>query len=121
MRRRLPLVALLVVLGGCSLVAPPTPPGTAAETIGPPPSIRSGPAATPDPCATAVAHLAAFSSQLGGELAALRPKVTNPLFDSGGTALVTARVSSTMRSFDGLEERTAACAQTANLVGDVAG
>jgi len=121
MRRRLPLVALLVVLGGCSLAAPATPPGTAAHTVGPPPSVRTGPAPTPNPCATAVAHLAAFSSQLGGELAALRPKVTNPLFDSGGTALIIARVASTMRSFDGLEERTAACAQTANLVGEVAG
>jgi predicted secreted Zn-dependent protease len=116
-RPQLLVAALLIVLGGCSAAAPTSAPPV---SVGPAPSVLIGARPTADPCATAVAHLAAFTSQLGHQLAALRPKVTDPAFDSGGTALIIARVSSTMRSFDGLEERTAACAPTAILVGDVA-
>ena len=118
MRRRPLLVALLLVLGGCGSSAPSTPP-----IAGPTPSAAAStrvPARSADPCAVAIAHLSAFASQLGAELATLRPKVTDPAFDSGGTSVIVARVAATLRAFDGLEARTAACSHTASLVGDVA-
>jgi predicted secreted Zn-dependent protease len=109
--------ALAVVLAACGPLTPSvSTPGATASPVAPSGSaVLSGIA-----CVTAVAHLTAFSNQLGDELSSLRPKVTDPVFDSGGTSQIIARVSATMSGFEGLEERTAACAATASLVGPVA-
>src|SRR5215210_7280673 len=109
--------ALAVVLAACGPVAPSgSPNGPTPSAVAPAGSAALSGIA----CLTAVAHLTAFSNQLEDEISSLRPKVTDPVFDSGATSQIIARVSATMSGFEGLEERTAACPATASLVGPVA-
>jgi predicted secreted Zn-dependent protease len=68
---------------------------------------------------TAIVHLAAFASRFGAQLAALRPLVADPAFDSAATAAGIREVSGTLTSFDGLETRVAPCAETAALAARV--
>jgi predicted secreted Zn-dependent protease len=119
MARRLLTLLAASLLVGCAATGPTPPPAPAS----PSPSsgtVTNGPAPTPNPCVTAVAHLGAFSEQLGGELIELRPKVLDSAFDSAGTSQVIARVSATMVAFDGLEDRATSCLATAAIVAEVA-
>jgi len=123
-RRLLALAAMLMLsvgsLAGCGGTGPTPVPSSSSSDSGRGPSASPRPAPTANPCVTAVAHLTAFANQLAAELVDLRPKVVDPAFDSGGTASIIARVSGTMTAFDGLEDRTARCDQTASIVGSVA-
>jgi predicted secreted Zn-dependent protease len=117
MRRSTAATAVLIValgLGACS-PAEPAPSATAAPSA----SSAAAASAATGPCVTAVAHLTAFASRLGTQLAALRPLVTNPTFDSGATAAGIRGVSSTLVAFDGLEARVAPCAATAPIAAQV--
>jgi len=118
MARRLLALLAAALLAGCGAAGPTPPPLVASPSPAAP--ATDGPARTPDPCVTAVAHLAAFADQLGGELVELRPKVLQADFDSPGTSAVIARVSATMLAFDGLEGRVTSCSATAAIVASVA-
>ena len=119
MARRLLALLAASLLAGCAATGPTPPPtpGSPSPTSG---VVADGPAPTPNPCVTAVAHLGAFSDQLGGELVELRPKVLDAAFDSAGTSQVIARISATMVAFDGLEDRATSCSATAGIVAEVA-
>jgi predicted secreted Zn-dependent protease len=113
MRRSTAATAVLIValgLGACS----PADRAPSASTTPAPTSTPSTSAAA-GPCVTAVAYLTAFASRLGSQLAALRPLVTDPVFDSGATAAGIRGVSSTLVAFEGLESRVAPCAATASI------
>ena len=125
MRRSLVALAVTLALataaGACSTSDSTVPSGPAAPTSSPAtgsPHPRAAPSA--NPCVTSVAHLTAFTNQLGADLVDLRPKVVDPAFDSGGTSAIITRVSGTIVAFEGLEERTAACPATASIVAGVA-
>jgi len=114
-------LSLATAVGACSNSDSTVPSGPVSSTD-PPASGSPRPRAAPsaNPCVTSVAHLTAFTNQLGADLVDLRPKVVDPAFDSGGTSAIITRVSGTMVAFEGLEERTAACPATASIVAGVA-
>jgi predicted secreted Zn-dependent protease len=113
-------VALAVLVGACSPATEsgtPGPSGSAGPASGSP---RPVAAASANPCTAPIEHLTAFASRLSEQLAALRPLVTDPAFDSSATATGIRGVSGTLTSFAGLEERLAACPQTARIADAVA-
>jgi predicted secreted Zn-dependent protease len=119
MRRSTAATAVLTValaIGACS---PADPSPTGSVTTPPSPAASSSSAVRADPCVTAVVHLTAFANRLGSQLAALRPLVTDPMFDSGATAAGIRGVSSTLIAYEGLEARVSPCSATAPIAAQV--
>lgn len=108
-------VLILALMAGACSPAEPSPPASAPPSGGPTASSN----AAAGPCVTAVAHLTAFANRLASQLAALRPLVTDPTFDSGATAAGIRGVSSTLVAYEGLEARVAPCAATAPIAAQV--
>jgi predicted secreted Zn-dependent protease len=107
------LVALgAVLVGACSPESSLSSAGIAST----PPGLASGsPRATSGPCVAAAVRLGAFTSQMAGDLASLRPLVVAPTFDSPEAIAGTRRVSATITSYTGLEQALLACQATADL------
>ena len=110
------VLTLALIAGACS-PADPSPTSSATR----PPGEGASPSAVAgvDPCVAAVVHLTAFANRLGSQLAALRPLVTDPTFDSGATAAGIRGVSSTLVAYEGLEARVSSCAATAPIAAQV--
>ena len=61
-------------------------------------------------------YLGAFTKQMAGDLASLRPLVVAKKFDSAKTAVAARRVAVTLTAFAALEQNLRGCAATAELV-----
>lgn len=112
-------VALAVLVAACSPTSDPSPTAPAASGDAAAASHRPAPASL-NPCASPIEHLTAFANRLGGQLAKLRPLVTDPAFDSSATAAGIRSVSGTLTDFVGLEDRLGGCPQTAPIAASVA-
>jgi hypothetical protein len=109
--RLAPLMLAAALLAACAGQAAPsrTPPQPSASPV------PVAPRATANPCWGGLTYMEAFSQRMADDLAALRPLVTAPYFDSVGAVAVIRRVSATLTAFNGLDERLRPCAQTADL------
>jgi hypothetical protein len=108
------VLALLEVGCGASTITPaPSPLATPVRTEAP--TVSASPQSSA--CQTSVRFLAAFADRFGGELIALRPLILGVPFDSGATWSHIAALASTLREYEGLEDKAAACETTA-AIGD---
>jgi predicted secreted Zn-dependent protease len=120
MRRSTAATAVLILALAVGACSPATPSPSGSATPSPSPAASPTAVAALDPCVTAVVHLTAFANRLGSQLAALRPLVTDPTFDSGATAAGIRGVSSTLVAYEGLEARVTPCSATAPIAAQVA-
>ena len=109
-------VALVLLVGACAPATPSPSAGPSSASTAP----ATTAAATSSPCGAAIAHVSAFANRLGGQIAELRPLVTDPAFDSSATAAGIRGISGTLTAYTGLEDRLAACPPTAALAREVA-
>jgi Peptidase A4 family len=108
-------IALLVV--GCGTSSPPQSPKpdpTPSRTEAPARPSTSAAAAS-GACQTSVRFLAAFADRFGGQLVGLRPLIVTTPFDSGATWTEISAMASTLRDYEGLEDKAAACPTTSAM------
>lgn len=108
--KRLFAIALLIAACGGQSSPSAAGPGDPPSPFGSRP-----PQASSSPCTGAVGQLGAFTRQMAGDLASLRPLVVVPRFDPGAAVTASRRVSATLTAYAGLERTLGACEATIEL------